>query len=123
MFPHDPDRNYFEGQTAGLKNVMAEAASAFFHECLNEAGWKPADIQHLFAHQVSAESSRMIARMTGVLPSCSEEVFARYGNTAAASIPLAMYERFRRGEINKGDNIALLGLAAGVSVSVQLLKW
>ncbi len=123
MFPHDPDRNYFEGQTAGLKNVMAEAASAFFHECLNEAGWKPADIQHLFAHQVSAESSRMIARMTGVLPSCSEEVFARYGNTAAASIPLAMFERFRRGEICKGDNIALLGLAAGVSVSVQLLKW
>ena len=48
---------------------------------------------------------------------------AAFGNTAAASIPLAIHQRYLRGELQKGDKVALLGLAAGVSVSVQLLVW
>ncbi|TNE52925.1 MAG: ketoacyl-ACP synthase III [Bacteroidetes bacterium] len=123
MFPHDPDMNYFEGHTAGLKNVMATVGDAFFHNCLREAHWAPDDIQHLFSHQVSAESSRIIAQMTGVSSTKNEEVFRYYGNTAAASIPLAMHQRLQRGDIQKGDKIALLGLAAGISVSLQLMVW
>ncbi len=123
MFPHDVDKNYFEGHTAGLKDVIAATGAGFIHSCLEEAAWAPGDIQHLFTHQVSAESSRIITQITGVPAACSEDVFSKFGNTAAASIPLAMHRRFSRGEIQKGDKIALLGLAAGVSVSLQLLVW
>ncbi len=123
MFPHDADKNYFEGQTDALKEVLAEAAAQFFHLCLQEAGWQPEGIQHFFTHQVSANTFQLIARLTQVNPACCEQVFTHFGNTAAASIPLAMHQRYRRGEIKKGDKVALLGLAAGVSVSVQLLVW
>ena len=123
MFPHDADKNYFEGQTDALKEVLALAAGEFFHTCLHEAGWQPGQIQHLFTHQVSAGTFRLIARLAQVDPACCEQVFPTFGNTAAASIPLAMHQRYGRGEIKKGDRLALLGLAAGVSVSVQLLVW
>ena len=123
MYPHDADKTYFEGQTDALKEVLAEAAAGFFHDCLQEAGWQPADIQHLFTHQVSAGTFRLIARLTGIDPACCEEVFTAYGNTAAASIPLAMHQRLQGGRLRKGDRFALIGLAAGVSVSVQLGIW
>jgi 3-oxoacyl-[acyl-carrier-protein] synthase-3 len=52
-----------------------------------------------------------------------EVTFSKFGNVAAASIPLAMHQSLSRGEIQKGDKIVWLGLAAGISVSVQLMVW
>lgn len=123
MYPHDADKNYFEGQTAELKEVLAKTAHAFFHECMIESEWEIDDIQHFFTHQVSIGTTRLIAQLTKIDPSKIEEVFPRYGNTAAASIPLAMHQRLCRGAIKKGDKIAWVGLAAGVSASVQLMSW
>ncbi len=123
MYPHDVSKNYFEGQTVALKDVLAEIAEAFFRQCLDESGWQAHEIQHLFTHQVSVGTTRLIGQLTKVNPSTVEEVFPKYGNTAAAAIPLAMHQRLSRGEIHKGDKIAWVGLAAGVSVSVQLMVW
>ena len=123
MYPHDASKNYFEGETAVLKQVLADTARPFLHDCLAEAGWQVRDLQHLFTHQVSVGVTRDIAQLAGLNPSIIEMVFPKYGNTAAASIPLAMHQRLSRGEIHKGDRIAWLGLAAGVCVSVQLMIW
>ena len=123
MYPHDAEQNYFEGQTDALKTVLADEATAFLLACMQEAGWKVTDIAHVFTHQVSTGIFRLIAQMTGLAPDSCEQVFAHFGNTAAASIPLAMHQRLQRGALKKGDKVVLLGLAAGVSVSVQLMVW
>ncbi|MFN0215671.1 MAG: 3-oxoacyl-ACP synthase III family protein [Saprospiraceae bacterium] len=123
MYPRDLDKYYFEGQTVALKDVLTQEASRFFQECLDEAGWALDEIQHLFTHQVSTESTRWISKKTGVPLTKIEEAFPLFGNTAAASIPLSIHQRMQKGMLKKGDKIALLGLAAGVSVSVQLLIW
>ncbi len=123
MYPHDVSKTYFEGQTAALKAVLAETSKTFFRQCLAESDWEVGEIQHFFTHQVSVGTTRLIAQLTQVDPSKIEEVFAHCGNTAAASIPLAMHQRLSRGEIRKGDKIAWVGLAAGVSASVQLMIW
>lgn len=123
MYPHEVEKNYFEGQTTALKSVLAESADLFFRQCLDEAGWVMEDIQHLFTHQVSVATTRLIAQLTQVPLGKIEAVFPRFGNTAAASIPLAMHQRLARGEIQEGHKIAWIGLAAGVGVSVQLMVW
>lgn len=123
LFPHDAEQNYFEGRMVELKEVLATEARQFFKTCLQEANWQPGEIQHLFTHQVSTSSLNTIAELTGVPSSRIEPVFQHFGNTVSASIPLAMYLRLQRGEIKRGDKIALLGLAAGVSVTVQLMVW
>lgn len=123
MYPHDVSKNYFQGQTAALKDVLAETARTFFRQCLEDSDWQVGEIHHFFTHQVSVGTTRLIAQLAGIASPAVEEVFPKYGNTAAASIPLAMYERISRGELRKGDKIAWVGLAAGVSVSVQLMVW
>lgn len=123
MFPHDMSKTYFQGQTAALKDVLTEITSTFFHQCLFESGWETTDIKHIFTHQVSVSTTRLIAERSRVALTAYEDIFPIYGNTAAASIPLAMHQRMSRGELQKGDRIVWLGLAAGVSVSVQLMIW
>ncbi len=123
LYPHDLDKHYFEGQTQALKTVLTGVAAIFFKECLDEAGWKSSEVLHLFTHQVSAESTRLISVQSGIPLSRVEDIFPQFGNTAAASIPLAMHQRIGRGLVKKGDKVALFGLAAGVSVSVQLMIW
>jgi 3-oxoacyl-(acyl-carrier-protein) synthase III len=123
MHPHDGAKNYLEGQTLTLKKVLAAELDVFFEKCLAESGWKRSEIKHLFTHQVSADSFKVIAEVTGLpLESC-EQVFEQFGNAAAASIPLAIRARLNRNELQKGDKIVLIGLAAGVSISVQFMVW
>ncbi|MEW6713241.1 MAG: beta-ketoacyl-ACP synthase III, partial [Candidatus Riflebacteria bacterium] len=47
----------------------------------------------------------------------------KYGNTVAASIPLALHEALLEGRISKGDNIILVGFGGGLTYGVQLIKW
>ncbi len=47
----------------------------------------------------------------------------RYGNTVAASIPLALHEALLEGRISKGDNIILVGFGGGLTYGLQLIKW
>lgn len=47
----------------------------------------------------------------------------RFGNTAAASIPLALDEAFRQGRIRRGDHLLLSGFGAGLAWGTVLLRW
>jgi 3-oxoacyl-[acyl-carrier-protein] synthase-3 len=46
-----------------------------------------------------------------------------YGNTSAASIPLAMSEAYQAGRINRGDVILMSGFGAGLTWGTSLLRW
>ena len=48
---------------------------------------------------------------------------ASYGNTSAASIPLALDEAVRSGQVKKGDIIACAGFGAGLSWGAAILRW
>lgn len=123
MFPHDVSKNYFEGKTAELKDVILATANGFVNQCLQENGWQVDEIDHFITHQVSAQTFKIIADATGIPESKMVSVFERFGNTAAASIPLSLHCANSRNLLKKGDKIVILGLAAGISVSVQLMIW
>lgn len=58
--------------------------------------------------------------------SCSDRVIsnlAEYGNTSAASIPLALDEAVRAGTIKQGDVVAIAGFGAGLSWAAAILRW
>ena len=50
-------------------------------------------------------------------------VIKKHGNMASASIPFAMSDAVDSGLLKKGDKIMLIGLAAGISISIQLMIW
>lgn len=48
---------------------------------------------------------------------------SKYGNTSAASIPLALDEAVRSGQVKEGDVIACAGFGAGLSWGSAIMKW
>ncbi len=123
MFPHDASKNFFEGHTAQLKDVLIEETEQLFDQCLSKVGWTHDEVKYMFTHQVSATTFRVIAEAANLPPERCINVFDRYGNTASASIPLSLDHAISQGWLNPGDKIAIVGLAAGVSASVQLVIW
>lgn len=123
MYPHDSSKLYFEGKTTELKEAMIFHCKSFIHNALHSSGWDIDAIDHIFTHQVSNQTFNVIVENTGLNKSKFMNTFEKYGNTAAASIPLSIVEGIKSGKLKKGDKIAIIGLAAGLSVSVQMIIW
>jgi 3-oxoacyl-[acyl-carrier-protein] synthase-3 len=123
MHPREPEKNYFEGSTAELKSVISDEGVAFVRQCYEQSGWSPGMVDHVFTHQVSAGTFRVVEQATGVPAERIASVFETCGNTAAASIPLALHQALQAGKLRRGDRVMLFGIGAGFSLSIQLLTW
>jgi 3-oxoacyl-(acyl-carrier-protein) synthase III len=119
----DADKYYFESNSRVLRDVFISKIPDFVTQCFQEAGWSLDDIDCLITHQVSSGTITQIAEGLGIPLEKSINTFGLYGNTAAATIPIAMYEAMASGRLKKGDKLFVLGLAAGISLSVQLFEW
>jgi 3-oxoacyl-[acyl-carrier-protein] synthase-3 len=81
------------------------------------------DIDWLILHQAN---QRILDAVASRLKIPSEKVIAnleRYGNTSAASIPLALDEAVRSGKIEAGDAIAISGFGAGLTWGAAIFRW
>lgn len=123
MFPTDFEKSFFEGETAALANVFVKEGSNFLKSCFAEAGLTLSEIDHVFTHQVSSKSFEVIAAASSFPKNKIIKICELYGNTASASIPISLYTAEKNGLLKHGDKIAIIGLAAGISISIQLMIW
>lgn len=92
-------------------------------EALRAAGMTVDDVDWLLLHQANIRIMETVANRLGIP---MEKVIAnldKYGNTSAASIPLALDEAVRSGKVKKGDVIACAGFGAGLSWGAAIFKW
>lgn len=92
-------------------------------EALDANGMKPENIDMLIPHQANLRISQFIQKRLR-LP--EEKVFnniQRYGNTTAASVPIALCEAWEEGRIKKGDLVCLAAFGSGFTWASALLKW
>ena len=92
-------------------------------EVLKRAGLKKEDIDFLIPHQAN---SRIIDSAMKKLKLSREKIgvnLDRYGNTSAASIPVALDEALSENKIKKGDNVLLVAFGAGLSWASLVIKW
>lgn len=81
------------------------------------------DIRLFIPHQANYRIIDATAQKMGLTP---EQVFiniAQYGNTTAATIPMAMSEAYQEGRMGKGDWVILAAFGAGFTWGSMLLKW
>jgi 3-oxoacyl-[acyl-carrier-protein] synthase-3 len=81
------------------------------------------EIDLFVAHQANLRIIDAAAKRLGLAP---EQVFTnvqKYGNTSAASIPIALDEAVAAGKIRRGDTVAMCGFGAGLSWGSCVLKW
>ena len=108
-------REIFRFAVAALPRMTAEVVAA--------AGWTLADVDLFVAHQANVRIIQSAARTLG-LP--EEKVYLnvhRYGNTSAASIPIALCEAVEEGRLAEGDRVVLAGFGSGLSWAACALRW
>lgn len=92
-------------------------------EALRSAGLGPLDIRLFIPHQMNA---RMIEAMCERIPFPLERTVLnidRYGNTSAASIPVALDEAVREGRLRRGDLVLFSAMGAGITWGTAILRW
>ncbi|ADQ04533.1 3-oxoacyl-(acyl-carrier-protein) synthase III [Caldicellulosiruptor owensensis OL] len=90
---------------------------------LEKVGLSSSDIDVFIPHQANI---RIIESAAKRLKIPMEKVFAnlhKYGNTSAASIPIALDEAIEEGKIKKGDKIVLVGFGGGLTWASCAVKW
>ena len=92
-------------------------------EALEKANLKPSDLALVIPHQANIRIIDNAREKLGLPP---ERVFTnvdRYGNTSAASIPVALCEAFEEGRITTGDIVAMCAFGAGLSWAAAVWEW
>lgn len=81
------------------------------------------DIDWLILHQANQRIMDAVAERLQIPPEKVVSNVAKYGNTSAASIPIALNEAVRAGKIQPGDTIATSGFGAGLSWGAAIFQW
>jgi 3-oxoacyl-[acyl-carrier-protein] synthase III len=92
-------------------------------EALASAEMTVSDIDWLLLHQANIRIMEIVADRLGIPMDKVITNLSEYGNTSAASIPLALDEAVRVGKVKNGDVIACAGFGAGLSWGAAILKW
>jgi 3-oxoacyl-[acyl-carrier-protein] synthase III len=90
---------------------------------IHQANLTSADIDWLILHQANQRIMDAVAERLHISPEKVVSNVAKYGNTSAASIPIALNEAVRMGKIQVGDTIATSGFGAGLSWGAAIFKW
>jgi 3-oxoacyl-[acyl-carrier-protein] synthase-3 len=92
-------------------------------EALDANGLTPQEIKLLIPHQANLRISQFVQHK---LKLTDDQVFnniQKYGNTTAASIPIALCEAWEEGRIQQGDVVCLAAFGSGFTWASALIKW
>src|SRR5579871_2278058 len=92
-------------------------------EALRRACLRPEDVNLLVMHQANA---RILSAVADRLAIPEEKLFVnieKYGNTSAASVPIALTEAAAQGRLRKGDIVVTAGFGAGLTWATNVLRW
>lgn len=115
LYPHMNGQNVFKHAVVRFPQVIKEA--------LDQNGYQPADLNLLIPHQANLRITQYVQQKMGL---ADDKVFSniqRYGNTTAASVPIALSEAVQEGRIKRGDLVCLAAFGSGFTWASALIKW
>ncbi len=108
-------------------NFVFKHAVVRFSEVIKEAlatnNLKTEDIDLLIPHQANLRISQFIQQSMGLAPEKVYNNIMRYGNTTAASIPIALSEAWSEGKIKKGDVVLFAAFGSGFTWASAIMRW
>lgn len=122
---NDPnDESYFpymNGQFV-FKNAVVRFSEVIM-EGLKKNGLQPTDINLLVPHQANLRISQFIQNKFGLTDDQVFNNIMRYGNTTAASIPIALTEAWEAGKVKSGDLVVLAAFGSGFTWGSVIIRW
>ncbi len=119
----DKGWQYIEMQGRDVFKHAVKALESVAFEALEASGWKMEDIDLLIAHQANI---RILEFLRERLALPEDKVFInihKYGNTSAASIPIALDEANRQGRLRPGDKVLMISFGGGFTWAGVTMVW
>ena len=120
--PADGDQ-YFQMAGSVVFRSAVERMAASSRAVLDRAGWQVSDVRWLVSHQANARILRYLADELRMSEDRVVNAIARYGNTAAASVPLALADAAADGALHPGDRVLLTAFGGGLTWGSTVLTW
>lgn len=99
--------------------VMVDATK----QALQKANIAPEELDLLIPHQANARIIEYAAKTLNLPPEKVFQNLERYGNTSAASIPIALVEAIQAKRVNPGDHLVMVGFGAGLTWGSTAIEW
>ena len=119
----DPKKIYMEIKGREVYQQAIRRIVETVTDCLDHCGLVPDDVAMVISHQMNARIIESAAKRLN-LP--DEKVFiniTEYGNTSAASVPIAFDECVRTGKIKRGDIVVLVAFGAGLTWGANVIEF
>lgn len=92
-------------------------------EALEKNGYQSTDINMLIPHQANLRISQFVQQKLKLEDHQVYNNIMNYGNTTAASIPIALCEAWEKGMVKEGDLVCLAAFGSGFTWASALMKW
>jgi 3-oxoacyl-[acyl-carrier-protein] synthase-3 len=115
FFPRMDGRNVFKNASERMPQAVRTA--------LERNGLTVADVALLIPHQANDRITQMVAKKLQIPVEKVARNIARYGNTTAASIPIALDEASREGRLKPGDIVVLTAFGSGFTWAAAVIRW
>lgn len=112
---------YMNGQFV-FKNAVVRFSEVIM-EGLQKNNLGPQDIDMLIPHQANLRISQFVQKKFGLSDDQVYNNITKYGNTTAASIPIALTEAWENGKIKEGDTVVLAAFGSGFTWGSVIIKW
>jgi 3-oxoacyl-[acyl-carrier-protein] synthase-3 len=90
---------------------------------VRNAGLTIADVDQFVFHQANLRIIESVARQLGIPADRAYVNIEKYGNTSAASVPMALVEAVAAGRIKQGDRVLMVAFGAGYTAGAALVEW
>lgn len=107
----------------GLLHAGCGLAARTFPIFKKEIGWTNGVIRRAFTHQVGIAHRKMLYEKIGLDISLDFSTVEFLGNTGSASLPVTFALGVERGQVSRGDKVALLGIGSGLNSVMLGIEW
>ncbi|MEK7773911.1 MAG: 3-oxoacyl-[acyl-carrier-protein] synthase III C-terminal domain-containing protein, partial [Deltaproteobacteria bacterium] len=119
----EPVLPYLRMQGNETFRIAVRTMGSSITEVMDENGLKPGDIAYLIPHQANLRIIEAIRERLKLSPDRVVTNLEKYGNTSAASIPIALDEAARDGRIKANDIILFVAFGGGLTWASSVLRW
>lgn len=120
--PHSDGGAYFDMDGAALQAAFASVGVGLVAETLSSIGYTIDDLDFVALHQVARPYHDRIVDVLGVAPERTVLTVSEHGNLASATLPFQLAEARASGRVGPGSLVALVGLAAGISLGAMVIR-
>lgn len=118
------DEDYYpqmEGQA--VFKVAVQKFPEVIMEALQTNGYQPSDLDMLIPHQANLRISQFVQKRLGLRDDQVFNNIQKYGNTTAASIPIALCEAWEKGKVKDNDLVCMAAFGSGFTWGSALIRW